>query len=164
MEISNTNGNQSLILFGDDPTTIETDGFAEAEMVSYKLYRTSTGEEFELNIEYKFSMDNSTGHYYSDSFAGITNMTTGITSISEMNEYAVHLYPNPAKDAVTIDLANGSNDAATVSFFDMHGRIVMEEIISAGNSEINVTSLKQGVYFVSIKSSNINKTVKLVIK
>jgi hypothetical protein len=143
---------------------LEADGFTEAEMVSYKLYRTSTGEEFDLIVEYDLSMENSTGLYYSNSFAGITNMTTGITSIDEMGANDVRLYPNPARDVVTIDFANGSNNVATVSFFDMHGRIVMEEIISAGNSEINVTNLKQGVYFVSIKSANFNKTIKLVIK
>jgi len=69
MEISNPDQNQSLILFGDDPTTIEADGLSEGEVVSYKLYRTSTGEEHELNIEYDFSMENSSGLFYSNSFA-----------------------------------------------------------------------------------------------
>nr|NQU91801.1 T9SS type A sorting domain-containing protein [Bacteroidota bacterium] len=164
MEVSNAFQNQSLILFGDDPTTIEADGLAEGEMVSYKLYRTSTGEEFELNVEYSVSMENSSGLYYSDSFAGITNMSTSITSINEMNENDVRLYPNPARDVVTIDFATGAAYSANVSIFNIQGRIVMEKVIANGQSAMNVSGLKQGVYFVNIKTSGMNKTVKLVIE
>jgi Leucine-rich repeat (LRR) protein len=164
MEISNTNKNQSLILFGDDPTTLEADGFTETEMVSYKLYRTRTDEEFVLDVEYNISMENSTGLYYSGSFAGITNITTSITSIDEMGANDVKLYPNPARDVLTIDFEAGTDYSADVSIFNTQGRIVMQEIISNGKSELNVSSLKQGVYFVKINTSNFNKTIKLVIK
>ncbi len=164
MEITNSNQNQSLILFGDDPTTMEADGFTEAEMVSYKLYRTSTGEEFELNVEYSLSMENSTGLYYSNSFAGITNMTTSITSIDEMGADDVRLYPNPARDVVTIDFEAGAAYSANVSVFNAQGHIVMQEVISNGKSELNVGSLKQGIYFVRISTSNFTRTIKLVIE
>jgi|GEM_PF-1523172 len=164
MEVSNTNQNQSMILFGDDPTTYDADGFTEGDLVSFKLYRTSTGEEFELNVEYLTSMENSTGLYYSNSFAGITNMTTGITSVNEMSENNIKLYPNPAKDHVNIEFATGNDYSANVSIFDAQGRIAMEEIISNGNTQLNVSNLKQGVYIVRITTSNNNKTVKLVIE
>jgi len=164
MEVSNTNHNQSMILFGDDPTTYDADGFTEGALVSYKLYRSSTGEEFELKVEYLTSMENSTGLYYSNSFAGITNMTTGITSVNEMSENNINLYPNPAKDHVNIEFATGNDYSANVTIFDAQGRIVMEEIISGGNTQINVSNLKQGVYIVRITTSNNNKTVKLVIE
>ena len=164
MEISNTNRNHSLILFGDDPTTIETDGFAEGDMIRYKLHRASTGEEFELNVEYKLSMDNSTGLYYTGSFAGITNMTTSTTSISEMNENAVQLYPNPAKDLVTIEIASRVSSPANISIFNAEGRVVKQEIVEPGQSQMNVGSLKQGIYFVKIQNTELNETLKLIIE
>ncbi|MBE0638430.1 MAG: hypothetical protein IH598_07915 [Bacteroidales bacterium] len=83
-EVTNNVKNHSLVLFGDDLTTIEADGFAVGESISFKLYRTGTGEIIELHAEYKTFMENSSGLYYSDSYAGITNLTTGITSMSEL--------------------------------------------------------------------------------
>jgi len=164
MEVGNTSLNQSLILFGDDPTTMENDGLAEGEIVSYKLYRTSTNEEFVLNVEYSMTMENSTGHYYSDSFTGITNMTTSITSIDEMNGYDISIYPNPARDVVTIDISAGNGDDVDVSIFNAQGRVVVQKNITRGKSELNVGDLKQGVYFVRINTSDLNKTIKLVIE
>ncbi len=164
MQIAQTHTNQSLTLFGDDPTTLETDGFAEGDIIRYKLHRTSTGEEFELNVEYKFSMDNSTGLYYSNSFAGITNMTTGITSIDEMNNNDVSLYPNPAKDVVTIEFAAGISSSANILIFNAQGHVVKQMIVEHGQSQMNIGSLKQGIYFVRIQNTEFYKTVKLIIE
>ena len=164
IEISNTTQNQSLVLFVDDATTIEADGLAEGEIVAYKLYRASTGEEFELNVSHKLSMENSTGLYYSDSFAGIAGITTSTTSISEMNGYEVQLYPNPAKDFVMIKFGAEVSCSANVSIFNAQGSIVKQMIVETGQSQMDVGSLEQGIYFVRIQNAEMNKTVKLIIE
>jgi hypothetical protein len=164
MEIANSGRNHSLILFGDDPTTLEADGFEDGENISFKLHRASTGEVFELNVAYKSSMDNSTGLFYSDSFAGITNMTTGITSIDEMNNNGVSLYPNPAKDVITIEFATELNSSTKVSIFNAQGHIVKQEIVKYSQSQLNIGGMNQGIYFVRIQNAAFNKTMKLIIE
>jgi Leucine-rich repeat (LRR) protein len=164
MEASNTARNHSMVFFGDDPTTIEADGFAEGEPITFKLYRASTGEVIELQVEYNTSMENSSGLYYSESFAGITNLTTGITAISEISGTHVHLFPNPAKDIVILSFENVANQTVKVSFFNVQGHIVKQEILKQSQSQINISSLKQGIYFVKIQNADLNKTLKLIVE
>ncbi len=165
MEITNTKQNHSLILFGDDPTTTEADGFTEAEMISYKLYRMSTGEEFILDVEYYGSMENTTGLFFPDSFAGITNITTTITSIDEMDAATVSLYPNPANDVVSIDFGGELYTHALVSVYSTQGgNMVLQKRVTSGLSQINVGNLNRGIYFVKVETGSMIKNLKLIVK
>jgi hypothetical protein len=164
MEITNTKQNHSLVLFGDDPTTTKVDGFTEAASVSYKLYRMSTGEEFALNVEYSASFENTTGLYYSGTLAGITNMTTGITSIDEFNNNDVNLYPNPANTVVNVKIPSTIDGSAKVEIISLQGNIVLQQQVDSNDGMINISSLRSGIYMVEISANNFFKTEKLVVK
>ena len=71
----------------------------------------------------------------------------------------ITLYPNPAKDVVTIKL-NTSETILHVGVTDVSGRLLLSE----NNSTINVTSLNAGVYFITIKTSGKIYSSKLIKK
>ena len=163
MEVTGTGMAQSVTLFGDDLTTMAQDGFTEGEAVSYKLYRSQTGETFDLTVEYDNAMENTSGNYYTGSFAAIKGMTMGITGIGNVEGASIEMYPNPASDMVYININGMDNSTVHVDIIDADGRIVMSKEFN-GKAELNISALDGGVYFVKINSNTMNEIKKLVIK
>lgn len=76
------------------------------------------------------------------------------SKISEISGNDINLYPNPAKDNLSIrsgrDLKN-----STVRIFDMSNRIVFEKNMTVtGNTPIDISNLIKGVYFIDITDSS----------
>ena len=84
--------------------------------------------------------------------------------IDDVNaSYSVNIYPNPAKNTVTISV-DGLNGKAQVSVIDMSGRTVMTSTMESDATQLNVSKLAQGTYFVRINGETISTVRKLVVK
>jgi len=59
-------------------------------------------------------------------------------------------YPNPAKDFVTIKLANGGSE--TVKVYDILGNLHISKAVSSGD-KLDVSKLSKGVYVLRIEGS-----------
>jgi PKD repeat protein len=66
----------------------------------------------------------------------------------------INLIPNPAKESVTINYAIKINSVGSLIIKDTHGKLIRKINISNGDSstEINLSSILPGVYFVSLAS------------
>lgn len=87
---------------------------------------------------------------------------TGVQSVS-VNENAaqtVSIYPNPAREQVLFIL----NEDAEVSVFDMTGRMVNTVECKAGQAQIGVSELENGVYFVNFRFANGATAVSKFVK
>lgn len=73
---------------------------------------------------------------------------------------SVKVYPNPAKNVLNIDLPSHIKDFH-VEINDMSGKLVLK---SEKETQINVSSLENGIYLCSIKSGDENVVKKIVIK
>lgn len=77
------------------------------------------------------------------------------------NEMAcVSLYPNPAREQVSFTLDND----AQINIFDVTGRMVREMNVAAGNAQLNVSELENGVYFVNFRYANGTTAVSKFVK
>ena len=78
----------------------------------------------------------------------------------EENNQTIGLYPNPAREQVSFKLESD----AQVSIFDMTGRKVSETECKAGQAQLDVNELVNGVYFVNFRfvdgTSAVSKFVK----
>lgn len=84
---------------------------------------------------------------------------TGIESRTN-KELDLTIYPNPAHDLVSIK--SGSKAVSVVSISSVTGQIILDEKFS-GETQVNISNLKSGVYFVTVKMDNgQKKTVKLI--
>lgn len=79
---------------------------------------------------------------------------SGIT-IENSNFDNIVIYPNPSKDFINIKGLNGES-TMSYSIYDMTGRLVLQGYISQ-NSEISISSLKDGIYVISI---DVEKPIK----
>ncbi|MFA7080994.1 MAG: C25 family cysteine peptidase [Bacteroidales bacterium] len=82
-----------------------------------------------------------------------------ITSINNINQGIdnISVYPNPAQDIINISNLNTKSD---IVLYDLLGRVKFSSLNKI-ISNINVSSLKNGVYYLSIKSDSdiINKKI-----
>ncbi|NIF05893.1 M20/M25/M40 family metallo-hydrolase [Chryseobacterium sp. Tr-659] len=93
--------------------------------------------------------------------AATTNnlLSTNENSVRKASE-SVRIYPNPAKDTVTIEFPQKVKQFS-VEIGDMAGNIVLS---TENQEKINVSGLKNGVYTFTIKTDKGNTTKKIIIE
>ena len=83
-----------------------------------------------------------------------------LVGVNENETTMVGLYPNPAHEQVSFML----DDNAEVTIFDMTGRKVSTMAFEAGQVQLNVNELVNGVYFVNVRSANGNTAISKFVK
>ncbi|MCC7026226.1 MAG: T9SS type A sorting domain-containing protein [Saprospiraceae bacterium] len=73
---------------------------------------------------------------------------------NETNHYKV--YPNPAKDQVTIEILTNINMPSQIVFYNINGQEVLEQNINTQKNIINVKDLASGIYVYQIRDSKRN--------
>ena len=95
-------------------------------------------------------------------FFAIDNFNDQTVSVDELsNELTFSIYPNPAKESVSVQLDNNAN---SLQIIDIAGRVVISrENLSTGIHNLNLSDLNAGIYFVKISDEN-ETTVERFIK
>ncbi len=126
------------------------------------------------NLTVGDSITNFAAIYFDFNDPVITNdAITKIVLLTSLNDNAsanilngeVKLYPNPAKDEITIEWKNTKNTQQSVELFNVFGQQVKSissplTTNSTQNQTLNISNLASGVYFVKIEEVNVGKFVK----
>jgi hypothetical protein len=75
------------------------------------------------------------------------------------NQAAFSYYPNPVNNTLTL---NAQNTIEKVTMYNMLGQVVLRANPKALNSELNMSSLHTGTYFVKVTIENVTKTVRVI--
>ena len=106
------------------------------------------GDEFSLEI-----VNSEGNHAYYSSMP---------LSQPEFSPLQVTLYPNPVSDVLYI---NSMDIINKVSVYDIQGKVIKTVSgLNSNTSEINLSSLQNGVYFVSITSENGGVLTQKIVK
>ena len=73
------------------------------------------------------------------------------TSIEELNNYKVSVYPNPVQNQINFEL-NTSN--FSVRIIDVTGKTISNSATSSNKLRVNTTSLNNGIYFYNVFNEN----------
>jgi len=130
-------------------------------------YRT-IGASFEYGGLVDNDVCNKTGYLAEMlSFFGVPYIWTGTVDAKE-EQAEVRAYPNPFNGTIHFDLYNASGKTATLSVFDLMGRVVYTTTTNrlSGNVRFNWNAagngVKQGVYFYAVSSGNSRTTGKII--
>ncbi|WP_010521997.1 Ig-like domain-containing protein [Aquimarina agarivorans] len=85
--------------------------------------------------------------------------TSGAKDLDDVASLELIVYPNPSTDIVFLDGLN-SNNSATIHLYDISGAEFKAEL-NADNS-INVESLAQGVYFITVINGVAKQTARFI--
>jgi len=93
--------------------------------------------------------------------------TLGIDSIATGNTTNIKVYPNPAKNYITVDASEmftNDNNNVSVIISDMTGRVVYTSpILPATVAEVNVQNLTTGTYILQLINGKSNVATKKII-
>ena len=70
-------------------------------------------------------------------------------------------YPNPASGFITV---NSNYQEGTILIHDISGRNILSERLIQSTQRVDLSKIKPGIYFISIHSSSMRNTQKLIIK
>ncbi len=150
----------ALSLNGDDGLTEARDGFGEGENISYKLYRPSTLEIFDMEVEYKTRFDNS-GQFHSNGMSAISGLTlTGFETLSGLEGSDIRIYPNPSAGIFNIE---GIDGEAEITIFNAFGEEIIDMKIILPD-KVDLSAQATGIYFIRICSEEGTWYNKLIVE
>ena len=83
-------------------------------------------------------------------------------STEEVTADTFEIYPNPAQDMVTINATSIGNNIE-ISLYDISGKLVMsDEFIALKEKQLDISSLKSGLYFLHMSSDQQKYVYKLI--
>jgi len=136
---------ESIILTDASFNILDMVDFGEQETdISYGRYPNGTGSFEDMTPTFAAENKQST--------------TTSIVEVDE-EESILSIYPNPAKNSVTVQLSSAVDEDSFVKIFDTKGQMMFHAAIDE-KVAINTSSWSAGLYFVLVG----DKTEKLIIK
>lgn len=89
----------------------------------------------------------------------------GMDGISKINRnFIENLYPNPARDFISLDLNIENSSEIALNLFNLKGELVRKDILRPGQRVIYVNDLKSGSYILEIVSKGKVEYQKLIIQ
>ncbi|MCO5267484.1 MAG: T9SS type A sorting domain-containing protein [Brumimicrobium sp.] len=139
----------------------------------YYIYRYELTEQSYIDgIKYNLTYSNSgTGNNVSNSFSYSAVSNSGrlvvweisanpILNIEIPQKEIVKIYPNPAKDFLTI--SNLKNDDLDVEITNNLGQTILNTKINSNQYKVDIRNLKKGVYFLKLKQGDTIQISKII--
>jgi hypothetical protein len=83
----------------------------------------------------------------------------GTSSTTSISETTMSVYPNPAKDKLIIKLPQAV-DQLNINIFNALGELQIQSQVN----EIDISQLKNGLYYVTAKGVNYSATQKIIVQ
>jgi len=82
---------------------------------------------------------------------------------SKSNDF-FSFYPNPARDAILIEINSDSRELMELKIFDNNGRLIQNrQIRPQDKTQIDLSNLPEGLYFIQLKNSKRTASKKLIV-
>mgnify|MGYP001003517894 CR=1 FL=1 len=159
-EIIDPKNNFILTAYANDATTVSKDGFDEMELLTYRVYRPSTGETFDVEVEYDLQLPQS-GYFTGEGLSAIKLMKLSATGMENNPGAGIMIYPNPTDGYVQV---SGTGEFTQIDVVGTLGAFV-QTIQTGGESSVNIdlSGLQPGVYQIRLTGEK-GTVVKRVVK
>ena len=72
------------------------------------------------------------------------------------------MYPNPANEVINISFAPQPVEV-TIAVYEMTGRLLKSVTTNKNSTSLDVSDLKNGIYFVTLSGKELNTSRKIII-
>ena len=138
--------------------------------IQVNSYNAANDSTINCNITFKSSVIN--GNYdihisdYIDGNLILHNalalaIATGIDQVQK-NNASVSMYPNPANEVINISFAPQPVEV-TIAVYEMTGRLLKSVTTNKNSTSLDVSDLKNGIYFVTLSGKELNTSRKIII-
>lgn len=119
----------------------------------------------------KINVSNACGTSFNRVSNGIftdINACTPFARISDNTSSVSMVYPNPANDDVTIAVNSVVTEDVNMDLIDITGKSLqtsLQSLIKGNNNiRLDVSSLAEGLYFIRLKGTSINESLRITVK
>lgn len=145
--------------------TVDTLVLQAGDFVSYQWQNGSSADTFIVSsipgmYTYSVLVTDSNGCSMADTVLVDVSVCT---STEDQFSNLVWVYPNPAKEVVTLQSLEGAGEV-DVQIADAFGRTVYRKRHDAGKSQLDVSRLTAGNYFIEVKRADFRKVFKVVLQ
>jgi hypothetical protein len=158
VQLTDVNAPFALSVFGNSGYVSLSNSLEIGEAISYKLYRPSTDETFDLEVRYNAAMN--TGHFETNGLSEVKLVKLAPVEVSELQLLKVSVYPNPSDGTFTVD---GNGGQTELEIFNALGEQVYSSEAMLPH-KVNLGNRPAGVYFIKITSAKGGYHGKLIIK
>ncbi|MBE0637488.1 MAG: T9SS type A sorting domain-containing protein, partial [Bacteroidales bacterium] len=161
------NGNtDALTVFGDDALTIEHDGMLEENLITFRLYDPSTGNSYDLDVEYDQQFTNHDGEFRINGLSRVIDLKTTAIGVGEYDAVTMRIYPNPTSGEINIA---GIVDQSYIEVYSTGGQLLQTHFFEPNTVNPNVLkfsleSYPAGVYYLKIISEKRTEVRKIILR
>ena len=135
---------------------LDLSGSMNYNIIHNNKYYTTSDSEFTLTLDKGLNFIKVVGD----------RECQGVYEETIFNSEDILLSPNPAVNSSNLWIGGNDKDV-TISMFDSAGRLLWvknNDMNSSRNIDIQVSNLKQGLYYIKVDSETVKKTAKLIKK
>ena len=93
---------------------------------------------------------------------GFHHKTLKVTSLDELSDHTVSIYPNPTSDFAIIELNDKKLVQASFTLTDMQGRIIQTKEIEGPKLYVNFKDLPAAAYIIQVSKQDKVRTFKVI--
>ncbi len=159
-EFDNSDKIYKLLIMGDDPMTQEIDGCQPNEVLTFKLFRPSTMETFDVTLSFNPDYPSSDGLFTVNGASMVEGIMMNITSVNETSyENRIRVLPNPAKNVLNI---KSEIEIKGITLINYLGQKIIYQTENSSNFQVNVSYFDPGVYLIKFDTFDGNTIFKRV--
>ena len=132
-------------------------GYGKIAILHYKI-KSSLTTDNTLSLSISQANQSNASGVISPLIAGsATLMAIGASvGLNELNdETYISIYPNPAKDLLNVDVSSVLDiNGSKIELTNTLGQVVQVALVRQTTSQLNISQLQNGVYFVNLFSNN----------
>lgn len=156
-EVKNTTQPFAISLHGNDIYSAEIDGFADGEIITFAVYRPSTGELYDLILSYNPSLND--GFFANNGLSEVNSLKLTSTGMVIIDSDQLLVYPNPTHGIFTV---NGLAGETNIKVYNAYGKEVTKAKAMLPQT-FDLTGLARGVYMIRISVDQKMYFRKLII-
>lgn len=149
----------ALALNAADPFDADASGFEDGETISYKLYRSSTDETLDLDVEYSDTYGN--GSFTANGLSEVTHLKVSSTGTIDNQAADIGIYPNPSSGIFNI---SNAGNIEFIEVMDAYGKLLMSEK-PGFDQKVDLSGYPTGMYFLRAVAQDGSESIhKLIVR
>jgi hypothetical protein len=164
--IGSVSKNYAIVAFADDILTNQQDGFQQGQQINVKMYRPSTAQLMDLQVEFDPLLPNA-GAYAIEGLSALKKASVNDTALNIFPDRVISIYPNPSHGQFIVSMTDWPKNLH-IQLYDNKGTLmkpIQPGIMQAGAKyHLNLKTLPRGVYYLKFVDHNAVEFKKIIIQ
>ncbi len=143
--LAQLSGNTSIAVFGDDPLAESKQGFEVDEEMTFRIYKTTTGEVFDVEVAFDPAFHS--GNFDAAGVSVVTGIKTSAASVSGKESAVPVVYPNPTTGIVNVE---GIAANSHITIHNSQGKEILAQESFTEQAVLDLSANPPGVYLLRI--------------